>query len=170
MRTLGIVVVVALCAIVAGARLARSQSHGSPPAGAAAHQAIAPDDLRWGEAPPALPKGAKMAVLAGDPTKSGLFVVRLKVPAGYKIMPHSHPTDENLTIISGSFGAGMGDKLEANVKAMPAGSFFHMPAQMHHFAVAKSDAVIEIAAMGPFVITYVDPTDDPSKKQAAATH
>ena len=164
MRALGLVVVVGMCALVAGARLARSQAPATP----SEHKVMTPNELQWAEAPPNLPKGIKMAVLAGDPTKTGLFVVRLKMPAGQKIMPHWHPTDENLTVISGSFGVGMADKLDPSIKGLPAGSFARMPAKMHHFAMAKTEAIVEIASMGPFMITYVDPKDDPSKKQASA--
>jgi uncharacterized RmlC-like cupin family protein len=99
----------------------------------------------------------------GDPSKPGLFIVRLKVPANYKIMPHSHPTDENVTIVSGSVAFGMGDKLDTKAKAMPAGSFVSMPAKMHHFAFSTKESVVEVSAMGPFQIDYVDPKDDPSK-------
>jgi quercetin dioxygenase-like cupin family protein len=108
-----------------------------------------------------------MAVLLGDPGKPGMFIVRLKVPAGYKVMPHWHPTDENVTVISGSFGIGMGDKFDAKTKAFPAGSFFSMPANMHHFAHAKTATVIEVSGMGPFALTYINPDDDPSKQPPA---
>jgi quercetin dioxygenase-like cupin family protein len=129
----------------------------------AAHQTRAPSDIRWGDAPPLFPKGAKLAVLYGDPSKAGLFIVRLALPAGYKIAPHTHPTDENVTIVSGSVAFGMGDKLDPGARALPAGSFVSMPAQMHHFAIARTAAVVEVAAMGPFAMTYVNPADDPSK-------
>ena len=168
MRALGLGVVVGMLALVVGVRLARSQAPAATPGMPAEHTVMAPSDVKWGDPPPALPKGAQMAVLAGDPTKTGLFVLRLKMPAGYKIMPHSHPTDENITVLSGSFVAGMGDKFDPQTKALPAGSFVHMPAKMHHFAMAKGETTVEIASMGPFVINYLDPKDDPSKKQAAA--
>jgi uncharacterized RmlC-like cupin family protein len=146
--------------LLVGDRLARSQS---------GHEEIVkPTDVKWGEAPPVFKKGAKMAVLYGDPKGKGLFIVRLKLPAGYKIMPHWHPTDENVTVISGSFAMGMGDKLDPGAKALPPGSFASMPAKMHHFASAKAETVVEVAAMGPFAMIYVNPADDPSKKQASA--
>jgi quercetin dioxygenase-like cupin family protein len=151
--------------LLLGAGIARSQAPSTPPA---EHKAMAPNDLQWGEAPPVFKKGAKMAVLYGDPSKPGaLFIVRLKLPAGYKIMPHWHPTDENVTVISGAVAFGMGDKLDPGAKAMPAGSFASMPAKMHHFAAAKSEAVVEVSAMGPFQLTYVNPADDPSKQAAS---
>jgi len=114
-------------------------------------------------------KGAQMAVVSGDPSKAAPFVVRLKLPAGYKINPHFHPTDENVTVISGTFAAAMGDKFEAAVmKVMPAGSFALMPAQMHHYAMAKTAAVVQVHATGPFALTYVNAADDPSKRTAPA--
>jgi hypothetical protein len=135
----------------------------APPA---EHKALAPDAVAWADAPPILAKGAKLAVLYGDPSKGGLFIVRLKMPANYKIMPHWHPTDENVTIISGSFAIGMGDKLDPKAKVFPAGSFFSMPAKMHHFAFSKKETIVEISALGPFALTYINPEDDPSKAAA----
>jgi quercetin dioxygenase-like cupin family protein len=129
---------------------------------------LTPGDIKWGDAPPVFPKGAKMAVLYGDPSKTGeLFIVRLKMPAGYRIPAHWHPTDENVTVVSGTFNMGMGDKLDAaKTKAFPAGSFVVAPAKVNHFAVAKTAAIVEVAAIGPFAMTYVNPADDPSKTAA----
>jgi quercetin dioxygenase-like cupin family protein len=126
-------------------------------------------DVKWGPPPPALPPGAKMAVLAGDPAANGLVTVRLKMPAGYKVPPHWHPTDEHVTVLSGSVLLGMGDKLdEAQAKPLTAGGYVVAPANMHHFALTKTGAVIQIHLNGPFGITYVNPADDPSKKAASA--
>lgn len=141
--------------------------YGAPPLGAAdpPHGMFTPDAIKWGDAPPSLPKGSKMAVLYGDPGKDGLFVIRLKFPANYKIPAHSHPADEVVTVISGTVMIGMGDKLNtASMKGFPGGSLVVTPAKINHFAMTKQPAVIEIAAMGPFGITYVNPADDPSKK------
>lgn len=122
-------------------------------------------EVKWGDAPPSLPKGAKMAVLSGDPGKAGAFTARLKVPAGYKIAPHYHSTDEDLTVISGSFFFAEGDKMETKgAHEMKAGAFHHLPAKTHHYAFAKGGgAVVQINANGPFDIVYIDPKDDPSK-------
>jgi hypothetical protein len=125
-----------------------------------------PEEVKWGDAPPVFTKGAKMAVLSGDPGKAVPFVARLMLPANYKIAPHWHPTDENVTVISGSFAIGMGDKLDPKAKAYPAGSFFSMPAKMHHFAFAKKETIVEVSGMGPFTLTYLNPEDDPSKQTA----
>jgi quercetin dioxygenase-like cupin family protein len=131
------------------------------------HTAMAPDEMKWGDAPPVFVKTAKMAVLFGDPSKTGLFIVRLKMPAGYKVSPHWHPTDENVTVISGAMGIGMGDNFDPKVKIYAPGSFFSMPAKMHHFAYAKKDTVVQVTAMGPFALTYINPEDDPSKQAAS---
>lgn len=132
------------------------------------HVAVAPADIKWGEGPPVFEKGMGFAVLAGDPGKEGLFVVRLKLPAGYKIAPHFHPTDEHVTVLSGTFALGMGDKLDkAAAKQLTAGGYALLPAQMHHYAIAISDATVQVHGMGPFSLTYVNPADDPSKRAPA---
>jgi quercetin dioxygenase-like cupin family protein len=131
----------------------------------APHGMYTPDAIKWGDAPPTVPKGAKLAVLYGDPNKEGLFVVRIKLPANYKIPAHSHPTDEIVTVLSGNFMVGMGDKLAPKaVKGFPAGSTVVAPANVNHFAMTKQPTTIEISAMGPLAINYVNPADDPSKK------
>ena len=126
-----------------------------------------PNEVKWGDAPPVFAKGAKMAVLAGDPGKSAPFVARLMLPANYKIAPHWHSADEDLTIISGTFYLAEGDKLDTkNAHAIKAGGFHHLPAKTHHFAFTKGPAVVQINGMGPFDITYINPADDPSKAPA----
>lgn len=131
------------------------------------HVMLTPADIQWGDAPPNLPPGAKLAVLYGDPSKSALFVVRIKMPAGYKIPAHWHPTDENITVLTGSFSMGMGDKLDAaKAKTYGPGSFLVTPALTRHYAMARGETVVEVAAMGPFGITYVNPDDDPTKRVA----
>ena len=121
-------------------------------------------DIKWGDPPPVMPKGAKIAVIAGDPFKPGPFVVRLKMPAGYKIAPHWHTQAENLTVISGGFYFGSGDTLDkANEHRLTAGGFHYLPALAHHYAYTRTPTVVQIHGAGPFDITYVNPKDDPSK-------
>lgn len=128
--------------------------------------AIAADTLQWGPAPPFLPKGAQAAVLAGDPGKSGPFTVRLKMPSGYKIPAHQHPTAEAVTVISGDFGFGLGDKLdEAKAQKLGPGGFVDLPANMNHFAFATAETVVQISSTGPFEIKYVNAADDPRRTQ-----
>ena len=119
-------------------------------------------DIKWGDAPPVLPKGAKIAVLYGDPFKPGAYVVRLKMPAGYKIAPHWHSQAENLTVISGAFNIGSGDTMDkAQAHRMNVGGFHHLPATAHHYAYTSTATVLQIHGEEPFDITYINPDDNP---------
>lgn len=120
--------------------------------------------LKWGPAPAVFPKGAKMAVVSGDPGKAGQFEVQLQMPSGYKFPPHFHPTDEVVQVKKGTFLVGMGDTFDASkTKPMKVGEKATVPAQMHHFAEAKGATTVSVTAMGPFAMTYVNPSDDPQK-------
>ena len=124
--------------------------------------AVNQQEIPWGDAPPFLPKDAKFAVVSGDPSKNGLYVIRAKLPANYKIPAHHHPTDEHVTVLSGSFHLGMGNKLDASKgKTLGPGGFAAAPASMNHFAWTTEPTVIQVHGLGPFEITYVDPADDP---------
>jgi quercetin dioxygenase-like cupin family protein len=128
------------------------------------HVAVSADELKWGPAPPAFPKGAQIAVVAGDPSKEGLYAVRLKVPAGYKVPPHVHPNDEQVTVISGTFNIGVGPTLdEKNGHALKAGGFLKMPKNTQHSAWFTEDSIIQVHGVGPQGFTYVNPADDPRK-------
>jgi len=120
------------------------------------------NEITWGAAPPTLPAGAKLAVLNGDPGKPGQFVMRLMLPAGYVIAPHWHSLAEQLTVISGTFYIGMGDKTErAQAHGLTAGGFHYLPGKAHHYAFVKEATVVQVEGMGPFDINYLDPRDDP---------
>jgi hypothetical protein len=135
---------------------------GSAALAADAPAAMAPDAITWGDAPPILPPGAKIAVLSGDPGAEGPFVLRLQFPSGYDVPAHFHSGDELITVISGRFGIGHGDKLDREKgEVLPVGGFVEMPAGHHHFAWAETDAVVQIHGPGPFDITYLNPADDP---------
>ena len=125
-----------------------------------------PDAVPWQQGPPSLPRGAELAVLTGDPgASSGSFALRLKMPAGYKIPPHNHPTTEQVTVISGDFVVGMGEKFdETKGQELKPGGFVTMPANMNHFGWTRSGAVIQVQGQSPFAVTYVNPTDDPRKQ------
>jgi anti-sigma factor ChrR (cupin superfamily) len=127
---------------------------------------VTADGIKWGAAPPVLPKGAQFAVVAGDPSKDGPYVVRLKMPANYRIPAHNHPTAENVTVLSGKFHLGMGDKLdEAKGQELTAGGFAEAAPKMNHFAWTTAETVVQVHGQGPFAITYVNASDDPSKSQ-----
>ncbi len=123
------------------------------------------DNLKWGPATPALSTGAQGVTLVGDPSKEGLYVVRVKFPAGYKIAPHSHPNDENVTVISGMFHFGIGDKFdESKGQAIKPGGYALAPKGVKHFAWASQETVIQLHGMGPQNLNYVNDADDPRKK------
>src|SRR6266581_4818912 len=123
-------------------------------------------EIKWVEGPPSLPKGALVALLEGDPTKGGPFVIRVKLPDGYRVPPHTHPKTERLTVISGTFYLGMGDKFDVQAgRAMPAGTFGRWAAGMQHFAWAKGETVIQLHGTGPWSISYVNPADDPRNQK-----
>jgi quercetin dioxygenase-like cupin family protein len=132
------------------------------PGATTGHVMFAAGDLKWNDGPAALPAGAKIAVLSGDPGKTGPFTVRLKFPTGFKVPPHTHPTAENVTVVSGTLALGSGPKFdEATAHEMTAGGFAVMPAGMQHFAWCKSECVVQVHGEGPFQVTYVNPADDP---------
>jgi len=128
------------------------------------HVIAALKEATWGPAPPFLPPGAEITVLAGDPTKSTAYSVRLKFPANYAIPAHSHPTDENVVVVSGEVTFGMGEKLAkgaASNKTLPVGGFALMPAGMNHFAYTTQESTIVLFGQGPVEFKYVNPADDP---------
>jgi len=132
-----------------------------------AQNAFAPDQVKFGPAPPFLPPGAQLAVLEGDPmASSGDFTIRLKMPDGYKVAPHTHPNRENVTVISGTLKFGMGDQFDASkMTAFGAGSFAYLDPSMHHYAAASGETVIQIHGMSPVKFNYINPADDPSTKK-----
>lgn len=130
-----------------------------------AKNAFTPDTIQWGGAPPFLPPGAQLTVLEGDPTaSSGDFTVRLKMPDGYRIAPHWHPHRENVTVLSGTFRVGMGDKFDtAKMGSFPAGSFAYLDPDMHHYAMANGEVVVQVHGASPLQFNYVLAEDDPSR-------
>jgi quercetin dioxygenase-like cupin family protein len=129
------------------------------------HTIASPQEIEWGPAPAVLPPGAEAAVLFGDPSKEGLFVLRLKFPAGYSVAPHTHPVDEIVTVISGTFYKGMGETADPRkAQPLPAGSFFALPPGTAHYVFMEEETVIQISTVGPWGLTYINPKDDPRQK------
>jgi ChrR-like protein with cupin domain len=129
-----------------------------------AHILVAPSDLKWADLP-SLPAGAKIAVIEGPPTEKVPFTFRLRFPANYRIPAHSHPAIEHVTVISGTFHVGMGDKLDvAKTKALSAGSIAIMQPKTNHFGWTKGETIVQVHGVGPWGVTYVNPADDPRKK------
>ena len=126
--------------------------------------AVLPPNVKWEETP--LLPGAKVAVLYGDLAKPGLATFRVLFPANYKVPPHHHPATENLTVISGTIYDGLGEQLDSSKgTSYPAGSFFVNPANRHHYLwTTDQEVVLQVSVMGPFIMTFVDPAEDPRKK------
>ncbi len=121
-----------------------------------------PAQIKWGKAPPSLPAGAQLAVLEGDPTKEGQFVMRIKMPDGYRVAPHTHPKQERLTVISGTLHVGMGEKFDPKMAfELPAGTFGTWPPGMKHFGWTEGETVIQLHGVGPWDVQYLNPADDP---------
>ena len=129
------------------------------------HDLITPDGIRWQDGPVSLAKGAQMVILDGDPSKDGPFVMRVKLPDGFKIMPHTHPKDERVTVLTGTLYLGLGATFdEKAAKVMPAGSYGRTGAGMKHFGFVKGETILQLHGTGPWAIEYVNPADDPRKK------
>jgi hypothetical protein len=130
-------------------------------AAAAAKPKAAPAELKWAAAP-MLPPGAEMAVVSGNPMAAGKFTIQLRMPSNYAVPAHWHPTDEKVTLISGKLAYGMSDRLDrANAQALTEGGSVTMKAKMNHWVYTGDGATVQVEAMGPFKITYVDPSTDP---------
>lgn len=120
-------------------------------------------ELKWLDmSPPGLPAGATFAVVSGNPGKAGKFTIRIKMPSNYSVPPHWHPTDEHVTLLSGKLAYGMTDQLNrANAEALAEGGTIVMKAKHNHWVFTGDGAEVEVSAVGPFAITYVNPADDP---------
>ena len=129
------------------------------------HKVVTPDAVEWAPGPASIPPGAEAAVLYGDPSKEGLFALRLKLPQGYHIAPHSHPKPEVVTVISGTFRLGMGETADqSKAEPLAAGSFFAMAPGMAHYVYTDEETVLQLNSTGPWALTYVNSKDDPRQK------
>ena len=121
----------------------------------------------WGPAPPIFPPGAQFAVVQGDPSVAGqIFTVRLRFPNGYVLPPHTHPSDEHVTVLRGTFLFGRGENFSrGDLSPLPVDGFVTAGANMPHFASARGITEVQVHAIGPFQLTYVHPEDDPTTKK-----
>ena len=124
--------------------------------------ALTPDEMKWGaQGGLALP-GMEQVVLVGDPAKPGPYTLRLKFPAGYKLEAHTHPDYREITVLSGTWHTGYGEKFDAAaLKALPAGSFYTEPANVPHFVEVREPVVIQVGGNGPSGRKFVNPADNP---------
>jgi quercetin dioxygenase-like cupin family protein len=128
--------------------------------------AFTPDAIPWGPPPPFIAPGAQMAVMEGNPAgTTGDYTIRVKLPDGYRFAPHWHPKRENVTVLSGTFKVGMGDVFDTDkMGSFPAGSFAYLDPDMHHYAMASGEVVVQVHGQAPLQFNYINPQDDPSKK------
>ncbi len=156
------IVVLILSGIFSMVSLVQAQMTHKP----ADHIMVMPKEIKWVDAPPSLPPGAKAAVIEGDPKAAGLFTMRIKLPANYMIMPHWHPADEHVTVIEGSFYMGVGEQFDENAATkIPKGGFAVMITGTRHYAFSKKGCIIQLHGMGPWGINYVNAADDPRNKK-----
>ena len=156
MRTTPLAYVAAIFALAACSKASGSTVQDKTPTEPSASKSNQ-QGITWGPAPAFLPPGAQIAVLEGDPTKTGTFTIRLKLPNGYKIPPHTHPTVENVTVLSGTFRAGMGTTFDdAKLTNLGRDAFVSIPAEHPHYAMARGETVVQVHGLSPFVLTYVN--------------
>ena len=140
---------------------ADAQSHAGHAGG---HAMVLPSELKWADVP-SLPPGAQIAIMQGPMNEAKPFTARLKFPANYKIPAHSHPAIEHITVLSGTFHMGTGDKLDATkTRALTAGSIAIMQPGTNHFAWTAEETIVQLHGVGPWGVTYVNPAEDPRKK------
>ncbi|WMJ72007.1 cupin domain-containing protein [Cytophagaceae bacterium ABcell3] len=131
---------------------------------------VRPDDVVWQEGPESFEPGSEFAVLEGDPGDTGVFNMRIKMPDGFVIAPHTHPNVERVTVLAGTFNLGHGETLDEDAaEALEAGSYFSLPPEMPHFAIAERETIIQLKTIGPWVINYINPEDDPRLREAPAS-
>lgn len=130
------------------------------------HLIYTPEDVEWRPGPGSFERGAEFAVLEGDPSQPGLFTMQIRMPDGFAIAPHWHPGVERVTVLSGAFHLGHGERADRGAaQRLPAGSHFSLPPEMRHFAFTEGETVIQLSSIGPWEITYVNPEDDPRRRR-----
>ena len=139
----------------------------APALAQSAHIVVPADKVQWSPAPPVLPAGAQLSVLEGNPAEKGALTLRLKLPANYEIPAHWHSMTERVTVLSGSFHIGMGDRLDRKTsQTLAPGGYVTLPAKMHHFAWTSAATIVQLNLEGPFDIFYVNPADNPQKSNS----
>lgn len=130
------------------------------------HHLIYPaGEIDWQPGPASVEEGIEVAVLEGNPSEAGVFTLRLKIPDEGYISPHWHPNVERVTVISGTFLLGSGEDMNRqNLERLKAGSYTSMPPEMVHYAIAEGETVIQLTSVGPWIINYIHPEDDPRQR------
>jgi quercetin dioxygenase-like cupin family protein len=159
-RTLSLLLIASVSFAVPGWSVI-AQEHDQP-----SHELSLPDDLEWQDGPPSLEPGAEFVILEGNPSEEGLFTMRLRLPDGFQIAPHSHPAIEHVTVVQGEFNIGSGEEFDSsNGMTMPVGAFIYlMPGHVHYAWASEDDTIIQLHGEGPWQINYVNPDDDPREE------
>lgn len=161
----------AFVALAAAPALAQEMAGAHEGHAGPAHISLEADDLEWKSGPPTLPAGAQIAVLEGNPSKEGPFTFRLQLPAGYKIPPHTHDGVQHVTLLSGRAGIGLGEVWDGEkIEYTGPGGYHVLQPGVAHFATVEEDSVIQVHSVGPWVLAYVNPADDPRNQPAAASN
>ena len=148
----------AMAGLLAAAAVPALAQHG------AGHAMILPTEMTWAEVP-SLPPGARIAVIEGPLGEARPITARIRFPANYRLPAHHHPVVEHVTVLSGTFHMGMGERFDrAKTTALPPGGFAVMQPGTPHFAWTEQETVVQIHSVGPWGVTYVDPADDPRRK------
>ena len=156
MKSKLILAVAVACPLLIASATAAGQTHG--------HHMITPNELKWSDVP-SLPAGAKIAVIEGPMSEAVPFTIRLRFPANYRIPAHWHPAVERVTVLSGTFYMGVGDKLDTQSSvALTPGSIMILQPKTNHFAWNKDEVIVQLNGVGPWGITYVNPADDPRQR------
>ena len=159
----------AIASVITAAALLGAGGYVAVQAQSRTHVIQSVKEAQWGPAPPMLPAGAEIAVLSGNPMAAGAYSVRLKFPANYAIPAHSHPTDENVVVVSGALAFGMGDKLAKDAtgnKTLSPGGYALMPANMNHFAYTTGQATtIVLYGQGPVEFNARQPQRRPAPRE-----
>jgi quercetin dioxygenase-like cupin family protein len=101
----------------------------------------------------------RFEIVSGDPTKADApFVIRIHAEAGYIIMPHRHPVDENIVVVKGTWALGMGDRFNRDgLEPMEVGDYGFVSKKMAHFALSKTYTIIQVHGIGPFMTQWIVP-------------
>lgn len=151
--------------LLAAPAMAQAPDHTLHDPGPEEHLLYRVADVEWRDAPASLERGAEVAILEGNPSEPGVFTMRIRMPDGFHISPHWHPNVERVTVVSGTFRLGSGDVLDrAATTPLEPGSYTSMPPGMRHFAIAQGETVIQLTSIGPWIINYVNPEDDPRQR------
>jgi hypothetical protein len=156
-----------LLALIAGIWWVKRSGTQTVMAASMPNNAFTPGAVPYGPVPSFIPPGAQLAVLEGNPMAStGDYTIRLKMPDGYRIPPHWHPKRENVTVVAGTLKLGMGDHFEeGRMASFSAGSFAFLDPDMHHYIEASGEVVVQVHGMAPVQFNYINPNDNPSRKQ-----